>query len=283
VLDLSRHEVKEYIYQAITFILETAEIAYIKWDFNRSLAEVWSSSKDRFHQGEVFHDYILNLYEILEKLNQNYPDLLIEGCASGGGRFDMGMLHYQPQIWTSDNTDAIDRLFIQYGTSFGYPISCVGSHVSAVPNHQTGRITPLKTRGIVAMAGTFGYELDVNQLSNEEKEEVKQQVADYKENYELINNGDFYRLTNPYKNNLFTAWEMISEDKSECLVSVVYNQSHGNQNFHRICLKGMDKDGVYKIEETGEVHTGAALMYAGMNLPESWGDYQAFRYKLVKC
>ncbi len=283
VLDLSRHEVKDYIYESITAILDSAQIDYIKWDFNRSLSEVWSASKDKAHQGEVLHDYIVNLYGILEALNQNYPDLLIEGCSSGGGRFDMGMLHYQPQIWASDNTDAMDRLYIQYGTSFAYPMSAVGSHVSAVPNHQTGRTTPMHTRGVVAMAGTFGYELDVTCLTEEEKEEVKAQVALYKENYELIHNGDLYRLTNPYENTVYTAWETVSKNQEDCLVSVVFHQSHGNPRFYRLYLQGLDEKKQYKIEETGRTHSGASLMYAGLNLPQPKGDYQAFQYRIHRC
>jgi alpha-galactosidase len=204
VLDLTRKEVRTYIYNSITEVLKSANIEYIKWDFNRSIAEVWSAMKDEKHQGQVFHDYILGLYELLERLTTDYPYVLFEGCASGGGRYDAGMLYYMPQIWCSDNTDAVDRLKIQYGTSFCYPVSTVGSHVSAVPNHQTGRITPFHTRGVAAMAGTFGYELDVNNLSDEDKEEIKQQVEFYNRNYDLINAGDYYRLTNPYENGDFT-------------------------------------------------------------------------------
>jgi alpha-galactosidase len=203
--------------------------------------------KDENHQGQVLHDYILGLYEILERLNNNYPNVLIEGCSSGGGRFDAGMLYYEPQIWCSDNTDAFDRLKIQYGTSFGYPISAVGSHVSAVPNHQNGRVTPFKTRGVVAMAGTFGYELDVNKLTMEEKEDIKEQVEYYKRNYELINSGDYYRLTSPYENDDFTSWQMVSADKTQSLLSVVFHQSHGNSNFHSVLLRGLDENALYQV------------------------------------
>lgn len=283
VLDLSRKEVKDYIYQSITHILDTADIDYIKWDFNRSIAEVWSGGKDRAHQGEVFHDYILNLYEILETLNQNYPKLLIEGCSSGGGRFDMGMLQYQPQIWASDNTDAMDRLYIQYGTSFGYPLSTVGSHVSAVPNHQTGRTTPMHTRGIVAMAGTFGYELDVTQLSDEEKDVVRSQVASYKENHSLIHNGVLYRLTNPYENTIYTAWEVVDDNQDNGIVSVVFHQSHGNPRFYRLYLQGLDEQKMYQVQETGKCYSGASLMYGGLVLPQPKGDYQAYQYRLCRC
>lgn len=283
VLDLTRKEVREYIYDSISTILNGANIEYIKWDFNRSIAEVWSAMKGKNHQGQVFHDYILGLYEILERLNNDYPQVLIEGCSSGGGRFDAGMLYYEPQIWCSDNTDALDRLKIQYGTSFGYPISAVGSHVSAVPNHQTGRTTPFHTRGVVAMSGTFGYELDVNKLSTEEKEEIREQVKFYKRNYELINSGDYYRLTSPYENDDFTSWQMVSTDKNLSLLSVVYHQSHGNSNFHIVLLRGLDEAALYQMNGEDREYTGAALMYAGFVLPNPWGDYQSFQYEITRC
>lgn len=283
VLDLSREEVRAYIFQSIADILNSANIEYIKWDFNRSIAEVWSALKDEKHQGQVFHDYILGLYELLESLVTAYPYVLFEGCSSGGGRFDAGMLYYMPQIWCSDNTDAMERLKIQYGTSFGYPISAVGSHVSAVPNHQTGRVTPFHTRGVVAMAGTFGYELDVNKIPREDQEQIKQQIELYKRNYELINKGDYYRLTNPYSNGDFTAWQFVSDNKEQSLVSVVYHQSHANSNFYIVLLMGLEEKMLYQINEDEKKYTGEALMYAGMVLPIPWGDYQAYQYEIKKC
>ncbi len=279
VLDLSREDVRDYIYDAISSVLNSANIEYIKWDFNRSIAEVWSAKKDAKHQGQVFHDYILGLYSLLERLTGDYPYVLFEGCSSGGGRYDAGMLYYVPQIWCSDNTDSFERLKIQYGTSFGYPISTMGSHVSAVPNHQTGRITPFHTRGVVAMAGTFGYELDVNSLSLEEKEQIKQQVALYKRNYEVINYGEYYRLTNPYENDTFTAWQMVSEDKEQSLLSVVFHQSHANANFNIITLMGLEEKAFYQVNGD-KVYTGEALMNAGLVLPIPWGDYQAYQYEI---
>ena len=187
VLDFSRKEVVDEIYDQICKVLDQGNIEYVKWDMNRSLMDVYSSvTRD---QGRVLHDYVLGLYDFLERLVQRYPNLLIEGCSGGGGRFDAGMMYYTPQIWCSDNTDAIDRLRIQYGTSFGYPVSVVGSHVSAVPNHQTGRKTPLHTRGVVAMSGTFGYELNLMKLSEEEKQEIREQIAEYKSYAPIIQNG----------------------------------------------------------------------------------------------
>ncbi|WFR58632.1 alpha-galactosidase [Anaerocolumna sp. AGMB13025] len=256
VLDLTRGDVRNYIYDSISAILTSARVEYIKWDFNRSIAEVWSALKEKTHQGQVFHDYILGLYEILDRLTTDFPEVLFEGCSSGGGRFDTGMLSFMPQIWCSDNTDAIDRLKIQYGTSFGYPISAVGSHVSAVPNHQTGRTTPLSTRGVVAMAGTFGYELDINRLTEAEKEEIKEQVKIYKRNYDLINTGDYYRLTNPYETIGYTAWQFVSSDKTRSLLSVVYHQSHGNPDFHTLLLRGLKEGSIYRVTGTVQNNNG---------------------------
>ena len=283
VLDLTREDVRDYIYNSISSILNSANIEYIKWDFNRSIAEAWSSMKDENHQGQVFHDYILGLYELLERLTTDYPDILFEGCSSGGGRFDAGMLYYVPQIWCSDNTDAYDRLKIQYGTSFVYPISSVGSHVSAVPNHQSGRITPFHTRGVVAMAGTFGYELDINALTHEDKEQIKEQVEVYKRNYNLINTGEYYRLSSPYDNDNHTSWQMVSQDKVQSLVSVVFHQSHGNSNFYSVCLRGLDENAFYQVNGEEVKYTGAALMYAGLVLPNPWGDYESYQFEIKMC
>lgn len=282
VLDLTRDEVREYIYRSIANVLDSANVEYIKWDFNRCIVEAWSAMKDEKHQGQVFHDYILGLYELLERLTTNYPDVLFEGCSSGGGRFDAGMLYYMPQIWCSDNTDAIERLKIQYGTSFGYPISSMGSHVSAVPNHQNGRVTPFHTRGVVAMCGTFGYELDVNKLTDGERQQIKEQVEIYKRNYSLINTGNYYRLTNPYDNGDYTAWQFVSEDKDRSLLSVVFHQSHANSNFYIILLNGLDEKSLYQINNEEKLYTGEALMNAGFVLPIPWGDYQAFQYEIKR-
>ena len=180
-------EVVDHIFDQICKVLDQGNIEYVKWDMNRSLMDVFSRGTE--DQGRVMYDYVLGLYDFLEKIVTRYPDLLIEGCSGGGGRFDAGMMYYTPQIWCSDNTDALDRLQIQYGTSFGYPVSAVGSHVSAVPNHQTGRITSLHTRGVVAMAGTFGYELNLGKLSEEEKQEIRLQVEEYRKFAPLIQTG----------------------------------------------------------------------------------------------
>lgn len=207
-------------------------MAYLKWDMNRALAQVWSASLPGERQGEVYHRYVLGVYDLLERIRQANPQTLIEGCSGGGGRFDMGMLYYTPQIWCSDNTDAIDRLFIQYGTSFAYPPSTMGAHVSAVPNEQTGRSVPLETRGIVAMSGTFGYEMDLGILSEAEKATVARQIRDYREGYDLIQQGDYYRLTAPSPDGPPTAWLHVSPDRRRALLCLVAGQAHAGAPFH---------------------------------------------------
>ena len=220
VLDMSNPEVVDYLYGVMSAILRENHIEYVKWDMNRSISDWYTATLSRGRQMEMPHRYVLGLYELLEKLTSEFPDVLFEGCSGGGGRFDAGMMYYCPQIWCSDDTDAHERTFIQYGTSFFYPTSTVGSHVSAVPNHQTGRITSIETRGVVAMAGSFGYELDLNQLSEEEKTVVAKQVTHYKEYQSLIYNGDYYRLANPFEDGM-SAWSWISEDKKTILVQGV--------------------------------------------------------------
>ena len=282
VLDFSRKEVVDAIYDQICRVLDQGNIEYVKWDMNRSLMDVYSSvTRD---QGRVLHDYVLGLYDFLERLVQRYPNLLIEGCSGGGGRFDAGMMYYTPQIWCSDNTDAIDRLRIQYGTSFGYPVSVVGSHVSAVPNHQTGRKTPLHTRGVVAMSGTFGYELNLMKLSEEEKQEIREQIAEYKSYAPIIQNGLYYRLSNPTTEEI-CAWEFVHTDEKEqskVLLNIVMQVIHGNMTVNYVKLQGLEETAVYREEKSGKRYTGAALMYGGMPLPIEPGEYQAYQYCFVK-
>ena len=282
VLDFSRKEVVDEIYDQICKVLDQGNIEYVKWDMNRSLMDVYSATtKD---QGRVLHDYVLGLYDFLERLVQRYPNLLIEGCSGGGGRFDAGMMYYTPQIWCSDNTDAIDRLRIQYGTSFGYPVSVVGSHVSAVPNHQTGRKTPLHTRGVVAMSGTFGYELNLMKLSEEEKQEIREQIAEYKSYAPIIQNGLYYRLSNPTTEEI-CAWEFVHTDEKEqskVLLNIVMQVIHGNMTVNYVKLQGLEETAVYREEKSGKRYTGAALMYGGMPLPIEPGEYQAYQYCFVK-
>lgn len=274
VLDFSRKDVVDYVFEEMCGILDQGNIEYIKWDMNRSLSDCYSqATKD---QGRVMYDYVLGLYDFLERLVRRYPDILLEGCSGGGGRFDAGMLYYTPQIWCSDNSDALDRIRIQYGTSFGYPMSTVGAHVSAVPNHQTGRVTPFHTRGVVAMAGGFGYELDPKKLSDKEKHEIREQISEYKKYASLIQNGLYYRLTNPFEREV-GAWEFISEDASEVLVSTVMLEVHGNMTVNYIRLKGLTAGRMYQEEKSGKIYPSDALMEIGIPLPVEMGEYHAYQ------
>lgn len=280
VLDFSRPEVVDEIYKQISAVLDSANIEYMKWDMNRSISDVYSAMAAADRQGEVLYRYVLGLYDFLERLHVNYPDLLVEGCSGGGGRFDAGMLYYCPQIWCSDNTDAIDRISIQYGTSFGYPVSAVGAHVSTVPNHQNGRITPLDTRAVVAMAGSFGYELDLCRLTEEEKQCVKRQIEEYHKYWDVIHNGDYYRLTNPEVQREVAAWQFVSEDQRESLINVVVTETHGNPAVPYVKAAGLAPEKRYQDQKTGEVYTGAALMYGGIPVPREPKEYLAHQMYL---
>ena len=263
VLDFSRPEVVEAIYQQMDAILDGNAIDYVKWDMNRYISEAYSTALAANQQGEVFHRYILGVYDLYERLLAKYPDLLIESCAGGGGRFDPALLYYAPQTWTSDDTDAVERLKIQYGTSMTYPLSAIGAHVSAVPNHQVGRMTPLKMRGDVAMFGTFGYELDPTQLTDEEKEEIKKQVAFVKAHQDLIFDGDFHRILSPFEGNE-TAWMVVSKDKKEAIVGYYRVLAGPNPPYKRLPLRGLDKDTLYKVNEEETNRFGDDLMNIGL-------------------
>ena len=273
VLDFSRKEVRDEIFKRICAVLDQGNVEYIKWDMNRSLADIYAPN--------VTYDYVLGVYDFLEKLTNRYPDILIEGCSGGGGRFDAGMLYYMPQIWCSDNTDAINRTRIQYGTSFFYPVAAMGSHVSAVPNHQTGRVTSMHTRGVAAMSGTFGYELNPALLNAKEKAEIRAQLAQYREYQELIREGDYYRLSNPFQDN-FAAWMVVSDDRSKALVSVIRLTAEANPPAAYVTLKGMEEDAFYREKTTGKVYPGAALMEAGILLPAAVSEYEAYQIELER-
>ena len=277
-LDITRKEVRDHVMNQIFSVLDACKVDYVKWDMNRSVDNVFSAALPRECQGEVYHRYVLAVYEMMESLVQRYPDLLFEGCSGGGGRFEAGMLYYSPQIWCSDNTDAIDRLKIQYGTSFGYPISAMGSHVSVCPNHQSGRITPFETRGIVASAGTFGYELDLMKMSEEEKKIAREQILKYKEMEHLVQTGDYYRLVNPFENNNHVLWQFVSKDRKETVVCGVRLHSEANPHIYLLYPQGLDADMKYEDVVTGKVYTGAALMNAGLPLPLTTGDYQPIKF-----
>lgn len=263
VLDFSRKEVVDHIYDMMAKILSEAKVSYIKWDMNRSITECYSSALPPDRQGEVYHRYILGVYDLYERLTSRFPHVLFESCASGGGRFDPGMLYYAPQGWTSDDSDAVERIKIQYGTSYCYPVSSMGTHVSVVPNHQINRITPLHTRANVAYFGTFGYELDLNVLSGEEQEEVKQQISFMKQYRRLFQFGTFYRLQSPFEKNT-SAWMVVSEDRKEAIVGWYRVLNGINLPYTRLRLKGLDETTGYRINGDTEVHFGNELMNAGL-------------------
>lgn len=280
VLDFSRKEVVDHIYGMISKVLDSANIEYIKWDMNRSLMDVFSVTAESGAQGMVLHRYMLGVYDLLERLLQRYPNLFIEGCSGGGGRFDAGMLYYTPQIWCSDNTDAIDRIQIQYGTSFGYPVSTMGAHVSAIPNHQTGRRVPIETRSTVAMSGSFGYELDLNKISETDKEYVKAQNQLFHKYWNVIHNGDYYRLTNPMEKSEFVAWQFVSEEQDTALLNVVTLNSHGNQPIHYVKLKGLKAKARYRVDASEQTFLGSSLMYGGIAIPQLEGEYHSWQVYL---
>ena len=280
VLDMINPDVRDYLFGAISDILKNADISYIKWDMNRSICDWYTPCLSAENQGEMPHRYVLGLYELLERLTTAFPDVLFEGCSGGGGRFDAGMLYYCPQIWCSDDTDAFERTKIQYGTSFFYPVSAIGSHVSAVPNHQTGRITPIETRAVTAMAGSFGYELDLNTLSHDEKQEVKEQIVRFKKDGPLIHNGLYYRLSDSL-NDKYAMWGFVSEDKKEVLVHGVIFRTEPNRTQYLAKLRGLLPDTNYRLAENGEVYKGSALMNGGILLPKSWGDYASIEMHFI--
>lgn len=306
VLDFSRKDVQDYMIGRLSAIFEDAPITYVKWDFNRSICDKFSMVLDACCQGEFAHRYMLGLYRVLETLTTRFPHILFEGCSGGGGRFDAGMLYYTPQIWCSDNTDAIERLKIQYGTSFGYPVSTMGSHVSAVPNHQTKRITPFSTRACVAMAGTFGYELDITKISEEEKEQVRKQISRFKEHYNLIQQGEYYRLTAVAEGQC-TVWEMVDPEGREALVSAVYHHVGANEAPVIVKVRGLKAESRYQIHlhmdnmekldggarywfesqlsygyRDGEKLTGAALGQGGLVIPEPMEEFQAWQIHIIE-
>ncbi|MBY0182516.1 alpha-galactosidase [Bacillus subtilis] len=276
ILDFTREEVVDHIFSLMDEIITGTKISYIKWDMNRYITEAYSMSLAADQQGEVYHRYILGVYSLYERLIQKHPQILFESCAGGGARFDPGMLYYAPQAWASDDTDAVERLKIQYGTSMVYPLNSIGSHVSAVPNHQVGRTTPIESRASVAYFGTFGYELDVTKLNDEEKRKVKEQVSFFKEKRNLIRNGQFYRLQNPFESNE-VSWMIVSEDQREAIVGYYKILAKPNDKYYRIKLKGLNPEKLYHIKERGSNHYGDELMNIGIILAEDYTD-RAYEY-----
>ena len=273
-LDITRKEVRDHIMNQIFKVLDACKADYVKWDMNRSVDNVFSAALPKERQGEVYHRYVLAVYEMMESLVQRYPNLLFESCSGGGGRFDAGMLYYSPQIWCSDNTDAVNRLDIQYGTSFFYPTGTMGAHVSAVPNHQTGRVTPFATRGNVAMAGTFGYELDLNLVTDEEKAMVKEQLAQFDRFYDLTHEGDYYRLTAPKEGELMV-WEFVAKDKSKAVSGVVKTDAQGNPLPLHVPVAGLATERKYRCSYNGSVHTGSVWNNCGLTLVEIPKEYES--------
>ncbi len=278
-LDVTKKEVRDYIMEQIFKVIDSCQADYIKWDVNRALGNVFSQGVEAGRQGEVFHRHMLGVYDMMERLTKRYPNLLFETCAGGGGRFDAGMLYYSPQIWCSDNTDAADRLEIHYGTSFFYPVSTFGAHVSVCPNHQTGRTTSLRTRGIVAGSGTFGYELDLEHMDAEEKKAATKQIKQFKDTEKLVQTGDYYRLSAPGDGSNSVFWEFVSKDKRDVLASGVILRSEVNPPVYLLKFRGLKPDMIYQEKESGENFSGKVLMKAGLALPVTSEDYESVVYR----
>jgi alpha-galactosidase len=274
-LDMSRREVQNYLIEKINAILDDANIYYVKWDINRSLSDIWSNALPPQKQGEVYHRYVLGLYRVMDNIILTHPDILFEGCSGGGGRYDPAMLHYYPQYWVSDNNNPIDRLKLHYGTSFVYPVSTMGAHIS-----DSGRLVPLRTKAVVAMCGTFGYELDATHLSEEEQALCREQSDLFRKYYHIIFSGDYYRLTNPFEMGNMTAWQHVTKDKSESLISVVVTNLTCNGPQEYIHAKGLDPQAMYTINEEEAVYSGSALMNAGIPINREVPEYTAFQFYL---
>ncbi len=275
VLDLTRQDVVDYVYEMVASVLRQANIEYVKWDMNRHLTDAGSVCLDAEHMGEFYHRYVLGVYQMQERLIKEFPNLLLENCCGGGGRFDPGMLYYSPQIWTSDDMDPVERLAIQEGTALVYPLSTMGAHVCVCPNHSTGRTTPLTTRANVALSGTFGYELDVTMLSEEEKELAASYNRKYHEYNDIYREGDYYRIASSRENRLYDCWQVVSKDKSETLVTFVQTGFKTRFRSHRLVLEGLDEESCYQLVGTEQVYSGEALMKAGYLQNMLKGDYES--------
>ena len=278
VLDFSRPEVRDYAYECVASVLRSANIAYVKWDMNRQLSDLGSSYLPKERQQELFHRYVLGVYELQERLVTEFPDLLFENCSGGGARFDPGMLYYSPQIWCSDNTDAVERLMIQEGSALIYPLSVIGAHVSDCPNHSVGRVTPFETRGHVALAGTFGYELDITKIPEEDRALIPEQTATYNKYRHLIQQGEYYRIASYRENHKYDCWALSSQDKKEVLVTYVQVLGVPNSHSRKVFLRGFDPKVTYRLEGTEETYTGEMLMKGGFLMKDFWGDFKSRLY-----
>ena len=283
VLDITRKEVEDYTYESVAKILRSANIEYVKWDMNRQLTDIGSAVLPADQLGEFYHRYVLAVYRLQERLITEFPKLLLENCSGGGARFDPGMFFYSPQIWCSDDTDAIERLAIQEGTALVYPLSTMGAHVSVCPNHACGRVTPFKTRGYIALSGTFGYELDITKLPPEERAMIPGQVALYKKFSDLVRNGDYSRIASYSENNEYDCWASIAKDKSKALVTFVQVLNHPNYKTRFIKMTGLKQDAKYRVTWPDEDQakfqpielSGLTIAKAGIPVRRDWGDFQA--------
>ena len=283
VLDMSRPEIQDYIFDLVAKVLRSANIEYVKWDMNRPLSDIGSYALSAECQGELYHRYVLGMYRLQERLVTEFPHILLENCSGGGARFDAGMLYYSPQIWCSDDTDAIERLTIQEGTALIYPLSAMGAHVSDCPNHAVGRVTPFETRGYVALAGTFGYELDVTKIPEEDRNMIPDQVAMYHKYNDLVRTGDYYRVASFRQNRMYDCYMVVSKDKSEALVTFIQVMGRPNSHSRRIQLKGLCPDKKYRIEGEDRTYLGSTLMQAGVLVENLWGDYKGKLIHIVEA
>lgn len=288
VLDLSRQEVVDCVYEQVASVLRSANIEYVKWDMNRQLTDIGSYGLPADRQGELYHRYVLAVYQMQDRLTREFPHLLLENCSGGGARFDPGMLYFSPQIWCSDDTDAVERLEIQEGTALIYPLSTMGAHVSDCPNHAVGRVTPFETRGIVALAGTFGYELDVTKIPQEDRDMIPAQIAMYHRFNDLVREGDYYRIASYSQNHKYDCWQIVSEDKRQSVVTFVQVLNRVNFKSRRILLKGLDAEKYYRVvfenddNVKDKIYSGDTLMKAGLLVPGPWGDFKALLISLAE-
>lgn len=282
VLDLTRQEIVDYAYECVAKVIRSANIEYVKWDMNRPLSDIGSAALDSEHMGEFYHRYVLGVYQMQERLIREFPDLLLENCSGGGGRFDPGMLYYSPQIWTSDDMDPIERLSIQEGTALLYPLSSMGAHICVCPNHSVGRITPMETRAHAALAGTFGYELDITKLTEEEKTKAIAFNRDYHKYNDLIREGDYYRIASYRENYLYDCWQVTDKDQTRTLVTYIQVRYETERKSRRLKLSGLDPKARYRLEQTGELYSGEMLMNAGYLQPMLFGDYRSILLYFTK-
>ena len=280
MLDLTRKDVRDYIVESVNKVLSENHIEYVKWDYNRNVTESYSFGREASRQSEFAHRYALGLYDLCERIVEANPDVFFEGCAGGGARFDPAMLHYFPQIWTSDDSDAEERTYIQYGTSLVYPVSSMSCHVSVVPNHQTGRITPMATRADIAHLGATGYELDTSNFTDEDREETRKQVEEYHGMEELVLTGDLYRTENPMESNYF-GFMLVSKDKKDGLLTAYRRMGSVNNEVKRLKVAGLDEEKEYYVSGLDRTLKGSTLMNVGIMADFARGDFMTVKYRFT--